>query len=232
MIEYRRIDGDEVEMRAADGDGMTLTGYAARFNSRSEDMGFRETIEPGAFAKTLKARNEVKALINHNSDYVIGSTRAGTLVLNEDDKGLADHISLPDTSFGRDLSVSVARRDISAQSFGFSVVRDEWSKDYSQRRLIEVRLHEVSIVAMPAYTATSANVRALARLAYRTQMDVDVLTEAVSALESGAELTEEQFTVLQESIDRSRAKTDEPAAPTTPLSLLQKQIDLMGKEII
>jgi len=227
-VEFRHIAD---ELRAApEGDGMTLNGYAARFNSRSEDMGFREWIEPGAFAKTLKSRNDVKALVNHESHMVIGSTRAGTLTLVEDENGLADTISLPDTSYGRDLSVSVARRDISSQSFGFSVVRDEWSKDYAERRLIEVRLHEVSVVTFPAYKATSATVRAIARLAHRTEQDPEALADAVVALESGAELSDAQASLLMESIDRSRAKSDEPPAPDMT-EVLQLKAALLDKAL-
>lgn len=229
-VEYRHLVD---EVRAADGDGMTLTGYAARFNSRSEDMGFREWIEPGAFTKTLRSRNDVKALVNHDTSMVIGSTRAGTLTLVEDEKGLVDTVALPETTYARDLSVVVARNDVNAQSFGFSVVRDEWSKDYAERRLLEVRLHEVSIVTFPAYKATSATVRAIARLAHRTGQDAEALADAVVALESGAELTDDQASLLLESIDRSRATKaeEQDPAPTIPASLHAKVLDLAAKAL-
>jgi HK97 family phage prohead protease len=227
-LEYRHISGDATELRATGEQGMTISGYAARFNSQSEDMGFREVIEPGAFTRSLKSRNEIKAFINHDTNLVIGSTRSGTLTLSEDDKGLADTVSLPDTSYARDLSVSAARGDTSGQSFGFSVVRDEWNKDYTQRRLLEVRLHEVSIVTgFPAYAATTVNVRALQRLAYRTGMtDIDALADAMSALESGAELNDDQAAVLMETIDRSRPAREE-AAPEPDLTALQALSELL-----
>lgn len=229
-MEMRVLTADLAELRAADEtEGMTLKGYAARFNSRSEDMGFREWIEPGAFTRTLRSRNDVKALLNHNSDIVLGSTRAGTLVLEEDERGLGDTIALPETTAGKDTSISVRRGDISGQSFGFSVVRDEWSKDYSERRLLEVRLHEVSVVAFPAYTATTVNVRALARLAHRTLLEAEALADAMQALESGAELSADQASLLMEAVDRSTAKPDEPEPATSvPLSILQKQLDLIA----
>lgn len=233
-MEIRELTADLAELRSAESDGMTLNGYAARFNSRSEDMGFRETIEPGAFGKSLKSRNDVKALLNHNSDIVLGSTRAGTLVLAEDDRGLADTIALPDTTAGRDTSVSVARGDISGQSFGFSVVRDEWNSAYTERRLLEVRLHEVSVVAFPAYRATSVNVRALARLAKRTEQDAETLADAFEALQAGGEISPDQAAVLLEAVDRSTSKPEpvEPAAPeSAPLSLLSKKLDLIKMQL-
>jgi uncharacterized protein len=231
-MEIRELAADLTELRSADeSDGMTLHGYAARFNSRSEDLGFREYIEPGAFSKSLRSRNDVKALLNHNSDVVLGSTRAGTLVLSEDERGLADTISLPDNTTGRDLAVSIKRGDISGQSFGFSVVRDEWSKDYSERRLLEVRLHEVSITAFPAYSATNVNVRALALLAKRTQLDAEALADAMTTLESGGILTDDQANVLLEAVDRSRpAREAEPEPePSVPLSVLKDKLSLFAK---
>jgi hypothetical protein len=88
-METRIVEVDEFEVRE-DTDGMHLEGYAALFDSRSENLGgFTETIRPGAFRASLKARNDIKLLWNHNSDIVLGSTRAGTMTLIEDDRGLA-----------------------------------------------------------------------------------------------------------------------------------------------
>lgn len=231
-LEYRHIGGDDSELRSA-GEGMTLSGYAAKFNSQSEDMGFRETIDPEAFDRSLKSRNEIKAFINHDTNMVIGSTRSGTLELTTDGTGLADVIHLPETSYARDLSISATRGDTSGQSFGFSVVRDEWSKDYSQRRLLEVRLHEVSIVTgFPAYAATTVNVRAVARLAYRAEQDAETLADAITALERGDELNDDQANVLLETVERIRPKAEEPPAPdAVPIEVLLQKLDLLDKAV-
>jgi HK97 family phage prohead protease len=210
-VEYRHIAADDCEMRADEGDDKVLRGYAARFESRSEDLGFREVIDPEAFTRTLKARNDVKALVNHDSTLVIGSTRAGTLDLSIDDRGLADVIHLPETTYANDLHTVVKRKDVDGQSFGFSVVRDEWNADYSQRRLLEVRLHEVSVVTFPAYRATTVSARALQRLAHRTALDADALADALDALSLGSEISDDQAAVLLEAVDRSRpAREPEP----------------------
>jgi HK97 family phage prohead protease len=230
-LEYRRISGDASELRAA-GEGNTLSGYAAKFNSQSEDMGFREVIDPEAFDRTLKARNEVKAYVNHDSSMVIGSTRSGTLELSTDGTGLADVIHLPQTTYAADLREVVSRGDVSGQSFGFTVVRDEWSKDYSQRRLLEVRLHEVSVVSSPAYSQTTVIARSLMRLAHRTGMvDVDALADAFNALQAGAELNDDQTNVLLETIDRSRPKAAPEPDPTIPVDVLLAKLSLLEKDI-
>lgn len=85
--QQRNFDAD-FEIRQQ-GEGMTFVGYAARFNSPSEDLGgFVETIEPGAFRSSLKSRNDVKLLVNHDTGRVLASSRAKTLRLMEDEKGL------------------------------------------------------------------------------------------------------------------------------------------------
>jgi hypothetical protein len=82
-----RILTTEFEVRE-EADGMHLTGYAARFNEPSEPLPFIERIAPGAFKRSLRSRNDVKLLWNHDTSTVLGSSRAGTLTLTEDDKGL------------------------------------------------------------------------------------------------------------------------------------------------
>ena len=235
-IEFRGWNPDEAEVRAI-GDGMTFTGYAARFNSQSEYLGFYETIAPGAFTRTLKSRNEVKAFLNHNTDVVLGSTRAGTLKLTQDDKGLLAEIQLPDTTAGRDLSVSVARGDVSGMSFGFNVPKggDTWSEDGQHRTLNQIALMEVSPVSgFPAYRQTSASVRSLTILARRCQEDADLLEVAVDALLMGEQIGADAATLLRTVIDKMTEKPEEPTAEIEvkiddiPLALLQKQLDLMG----
>lgn len=227
-IEFRAFAPDDVEMRA-EGDGMSFSGRAIVYNSPSLPLPFTERILPGAATRSLKARNEIKALIGHDPNLVIGSTRAGTLRLSEDDRGVMADIDLPETSYGRDLSVSIARRDITSMSFGFTVVKDKWNDDYTERTISELRVHEVSVVAMPAYPSTTALVRAVPRLAHRTGLEADALAEAFDALSAG-ELNEDQYELLTTAIDRSRPSRPEPeAAPEPDLSALQALSDLLKK---
>lgn len=225
-IEYRTWMPDDAEVRS-EGDGMSFTGYAIRYNVDSEPLPFIETIDPGATTRSLKSRNEIKAFKNHNTDLVLGSTRPGTLRLSEDERGVFSHIDLPDTTYGRDTSVSVKRGDISGMSFGFSVPKggDSWNDDCSRRTIHELRLHEVSIVTgFPAYTQTTAAVRALPLLAKRTGVDVDALQDAFTALEAG-DLNDEQFDLLSDAIDRSHAKPEpEPKPDLTGLLALKSSL--------
>jgi HK97 family phage prohead protease len=154
----------EKELRAEQNDSgeRVLTGYAAVFDQLSVDLGgFREKIQRGAFLGSLN--DDVRALWSHNSDLVLGRTRAGTLKLEEDAVGLKFRLALPDTSAGRDAFVSVSRGDVSGVSFGFDTVRDLWDKaeDMTIRTLLEVRLWEISPTPFPAYPQTDVAVRSL-----------------------------------------------------------------------
>lgn len=236
-VEFRTFDAGIIEVRAAEsGDGMTFGGYAARYNSPSLPLPFTEVIAPGAFDRTLKSKNDIRAYINHDERLILGSTRAKTLRLESRDDGLYSEIDLPDTSYARDLSVSIARGDTRTMSFGFSTVKDEWH-DANNRTLKEVRLHEVSAVTgVAAYPSTSASVRNLTLIAKRTATDIDELTNAIAALEAGTELTDDQADVLLSVVDRSRPQVEAvvdatPESTATPLSLLMKQLDLIAKNL-
>ena len=155
------------ELRADDVGGKPkLRGYAAVFNRWSEDLGwFRERIAPGAFANVLG--DDVRALFNHDSNYVLGRTKAGTLRLSEDERGLLVEIDAPTDGPLVGLVVNPIRRgDINQMSFAFSMDggAEEWdySKDVPERTLKRVgRLYDVSPVTYPAYADTSIAARSL-----------------------------------------------------------------------
>ena len=232
----RRTFFAPIEMRA-EGDGMTFTGYAALFNSPSEPLPFTEVIKPGAFKRSLASRNEVKLLWNHDSGTVLGSLRAGTMQLAEDAKGLKVIAKLPDTQAGRDAAVLLKRGDVSAMSFGFRVPEggDSWSADGSERSLNSVRLHEVSIVAFPAYPATDgqAGVRSktaledkILKLAELRGVSAEELTDALLALESGEQLSERQGELLTETLGKV-LQDDSVNSVDDVLALKKKQLDLL-----
>jgi len=123
--------------------------------------GYREKIRAGAFAETL-GKDDIRALFNHDPNYVLGRNRAGTLTLSEDEKGLRIESTPPDTQWARDLIVSIKRRDIDQMSFAFVTLKDEWDEEDPQnvvRTLVKVRLYDVSPVTFPAYPATDVAVK-------------------------------------------------------------------------
>lgn len=159
----RRIYTATITVRAADNEPARIVGYAAVFNSLSEDLGgFVERIEPGAFKAAVEV-DDVRALINHDPNLILGRTAAGTLALSEDERGLRYEIDPPATQYARDLLVSLERGDVDQSSFGFRVEEESWdvSGQTPVRIIRKVRLFDVSPVTFPAYPATTVSLRAV-----------------------------------------------------------------------
>ena len=171
---------DNMERRAfaecraeASDNGRRIRGYAIRFNSLSEDLGgFKEYIAPEAVDRTLSEGLDVRALVDHDSGKVLGRTRAGTLSLRKDSKGLRIEIEPdPEISYASDIMRSVARGDVSGMSFGFRALGDEWNYESKMpiRTITDMRISEVSIVTFPAYQATDVSVAQRSLNAYREE---------------------------------------------------------------
>jgi HK97 family phage prohead protease len=217
-----RISDVDFEIRA-DGDKLTFSGYAAVFNSDSQPLPFIERIAPGAFKRTLQSRNDVKLLWNHDSGEVLGSTRAGTMRLYEDAKGLRVEADLAPTTRGKDLSILMQRGDVNKMSFGFTVQSDSWSPDGTMRTLESVRLAEVSIVTFPAYESSVAQVRSTDAL------DVEKLTDALLALETNESLTVDQADLLQNVIKQMTKgdNVEEPVVDNVEKIESEPQVNLL-----
>jgi len=233
-----RTNQTSFEIRELEGsDGMTFEGYASVFNSESEDLGgFREVVAPGAFKRSLRSRNDIKLLWNHDTGAVLGSTRAGTVTLVEDERGLKVRAQLPNTTLGRDTAELIRRGDVDSMSFGFSVIKDTWDETGTNRTLNAVRLHECSVVAFPAYsgTAGTTTMRGLDKVAKRANVDADELADALLKLEEGAELSADEANMLSRVVDQLKPTTEEVAEPAEDndmdmLLLKKKKLELMEK---
>lgn len=166
LIERRSFAIDALRIERRDDGCAMIRGHAAVFNALSEDLGgFREKIAPGAFSRAI-GEDDVRALINHDPNLVLGRNRAGTLTLAEDARGLAISLAPPDTQYARDLMTCMERGDINQMSFGFEV--HDGGQDWEQksdgpivRTLTSVRLYDVSAVTFPAYPQTDVGLRSL-----------------------------------------------------------------------
>lgn len=231
-----RVQATDFEVRET-ADGMVFEGYASVFNSRSENLGgFTEFVAPGAFTRSLKSRNDVKLLWNHDAGQVLGSTRAKSMTLTEDARGLKVTATLPNTSLGRDVAELIRTKIIDSMSFGFNVIKDSWNSEGTERTLQSVRLFEVSIVAFPAYagTAGSTSVRSIEKLAKRAEVDMAELEAALIKLESGEDLDEASRDLLNGVINKvsPAAKFEpEPAESIVGdlglLALKKKKLELL-----
>jgi HK97 family phage prohead protease len=152
------------ELRMMEGQPNRLIGVIP-YGKLSADLGgFRERITPTAFRSTLAAGKDVRALVDHASDKLLGRTSNGTLVARDTPAGLEIELSLPDTSYARDVRELVQRRDVRGLSFGFRVLSKAGHRVIKEggetiRELLDVDLREVSVVGNPAYGDTSVALR-------------------------------------------------------------------------
>jgi hypothetical protein len=154
-MEKRYFNTDTRTEKRDDG-STTITGHAAVFNQMSSDLGgFREVIAPGAFTDALnKETLDCRCLINHDPNLLLARSSSGTLQLKETEKGLSYSFSVPDTTYGRDILISMARGDVSQSSFAFTIEDDSWetTEDGEVRTINKIRdLWDTSIVTYPAY---------------------------------------------------------------------------------
>lgn len=145
-----------------------ISGYAARYFDGTPDTETQleaakwERIAPGAFARALERGDDVRALLNHNPDMLLGRTSAGTLRLWEDAKGLRYELTPPRTQLGRQITESIRRGDLNGASFGFKVERQSLTTEFRSgrnvtiRTLQSVKLGDISLATYPAYRASSA----------------------------------------------------------------------------
>lgn len=155
-----------------EGEAKTLEGYAAVFGVETVigDF-FRELIEPGAFKSAIKDA-DVRGLFNHDPNFVLGRTAAGTMKLVEDKEGLRYVITPPDTTVGRDTMALVERGDITGSSFGFVVAPDGDTWERGKDGMLPLRtitkvewLRDVGPVTFPAYEETTVQARDAAKAA-------------------------------------------------------------------
>lgn len=145
------------------GQELYIEGYFAVFNSPYHIFdGAEEVILPGAFSGI--AGQDVRALINHDSGLVLGRTKAGTLTLREDERGLFGSIRVNRADAdAMNLYARVSRGDVDQCSFGFDIgsERSEVMPDGTVRWSIErvEPLYEVSVCTFPAYEDTSCAAR-------------------------------------------------------------------------
>jgi HK97 family phage prohead protease len=202
-IEFRRTTA---ELRAVDEDGFTFEGMAAVYDSPSAEGTNPEIVKKGAFARSLAAAGrgewDVKAYADHNPERLLGTTKTGTLELEDREDGLLARIRLnPNVSFHRDLAEIVRTMGKSlGLSFGFYSTNANKVNEEGVRELRDVKLVEVSALTglSPYYPSTISTV-SVRSLASEAGLEIEPLRAAVNALLSG-DVSEDQARLLAEAI--------------------------------
>lgn len=177
----RRFTRGLVEVRASGDSSRTIGGYAAKYNTLSRNLGgFVERIDPGFFAKSEgDGWPRVMARYNHDSNMLLGTTRAGTLRLQTDGTGLDYSVDVP--AARQDVYELVQRGDVSESSFAFYTFEDDWSMTddgFPVRTLLSGQLVDVAPVNDPAYLDTSTGLRSLAEKTGAELAEVRAAAEA------------------------------------------------------
>lgn len=152
-----------VELRTEIRRGNILGGHASVFNQVADLGSHLEEIDTRAFKRTLDdPETDVRALFNHNPDYLLGRQSSGTLKLGTDSEGLEFEVELPDTEWGRSVKILADRRDLNGASFGFIPDEAEWGEVRGRRLMRHTsvgRLIDVSPVTFPAYGGAAVAMR-------------------------------------------------------------------------
>ena len=157
-----RCVAQQFQSRSAN-DDLFIEGYFSVFNSEYPLWeGASEIVKPGAFTNSVSG--DVRALINHDSSLVLGRTKAGTLTLRQDERGLWGSIRINrDDVDAMNLYARVQRGDVDQCSFGFDIKRETFVDLGGGKCRWEIEevdpLYEVSVCTFPAYTETSVSAR-------------------------------------------------------------------------
>lgn len=151
-----------------------IEGYASVFYDAKDEEGttywiwsdVQERIGPTCFDRAMKDKHDVRALVNHDWDNIVGRTAAGSLELAVDNVGLKYSFEHdPQLQASQNLLRCLEKGLYDGSSFGFVATRVSWTEMKTDQGWIYIRtiedcdLIEVSVVGLPAYTGTSAGVR-------------------------------------------------------------------------
>jgi len=197
MKQERRTITGSVHARAV-GDGMPkeIGGIAAVVNSVTDLGYFEEVITPGAFDYALSREYDIQCMFNHESELILGRTKANTCNVFVNADGNLEYTWIPDYENPTHMSVvrSIMRGDITQSSFAFTIKEQSWSDStkygtMGKRTITQIdELFDVSPVTYPAYADTEADARSIVKMrdeeleikaAEQSNIDVDILKIAM-----------------------------------------------------
>lgn len=246
--ERRFVKPQEVRVESGEAGSKLIGKYGIVYDEWSEDLGgFIERVLPGAADESI-ANDDIRSLVNHDPNLILGRNKAGTLRLDSDERGIAYEVDLPDTSYAKDLVESVRRGDITGNSFGFYVIEDRWGRidGKDARDLVKIQVFDIGPVTFPAYPQTSVGIRSawlkamtsgriLDSVLEKAGIDIDRLAEAMRRDE---DMTDEDKAIIAQAIELlSKYLPEVEQEPTevaeeeaqADLDILRKRLELVGK---
>ena len=198
-------------------DSVEIEGYVNAVERLSKPLwsrigNFIERICAGAFKKALRRNKDVKILLNHNWNRVLGSTAEGNLELEEDSIGLHARATITDPEVIEKARAGKLR----GWSFGFRdrEVENGIEDGMLLRKVRDLDLSEVSILddtRSPAYAGTLIMARSVdgkEEMYFRGEENTDdeIKTETEGEEKEGNTQTEES----QEKTDPVEKSVENP----------------------
>lgn len=156
-----RCGMSEFQTRTDDTGDLYISGYFAVFHSEYELWsGATESIAETAFDDALS--DDIRCLIDHETRLVLGRTKAKTLTLKTDSRGLWGEVRINrNDQDAMNLYERVKRGDVDQCSFGFEILEEVFEDRGNSVHwtITKVKLYEVSVVTFPAYTETEVTAR-------------------------------------------------------------------------
>jgi hypothetical protein len=241
QMEKRIFNLSEIKIeKRGESDTPIITGHAAVFNTLTDIWWYREQVAPGAFKKTLKT-SDTRALFNHDSNFILGRNKSGTLKMEEDEKGLAVEISPPDTQLVRDMILTpMERGDLNQMSFAFMVTDEVWEEKKDEMPIRTIKevdpLFDVSVVTFPAYPTSDAKVRDIFS---QSGIDYDSLSDMMYRAKQGLPMQRKDLDLINASIEALKGYIPAPPDGTKSgkgeekgagrLTILRKRLELIEK---
>ena len=199
-----------------------FTGYASVFNKpygvRAHKGVYDETIQHGAFKKTLKEQDDVRFLVNHDG-IPLARTSSGTLELEEDQYGLFVRAELdPTNPTVAEVASAMKRGDLNEMSFAFAAIKDNFDNNGENREVNEARLFDVSVVTYPANPWAGAKLRGV---------DIENLHKELVEARNGDQATEVLESFISEVTTQVDTETDKKRS-NPKVELLKMQLERDG----
>jgi HK97 family phage prohead protease len=242
-IQFHKADPVEMEFafRALSDGSSTFEGYAAVFNKPSKVIrdqfarsarGYRETILPGAFQRSIGTGKRITFVVDHDERQMVSSAPSGALRLSEDSKGLHLESPWPRTAY----TDSVRALHDSGERLGMSILfgttprheQQAWSPDGALRTVSEAVLKHTTVLATmePAYDGTVATFRALADM---TEADVEDIDALMEALREGRRLDEAEYNLAVRMLDTVKPEQAPEPTPEPSVEVPERVAAMLAK---
>ncbi len=145
--EYKSFSFEVKQIEQDDSDNFIIEGFASIFGNLDFD---EEIIEQGAFTETLRKTPQVPLLVMHNMHSILPIGR--TIHLEEQSKGLFFRAILPkkDTFVKDRVMPQIEVGSLKELSIGFFVKKSSFDTETQIRKIQEIMLFEISVVAKAA----------------------------------------------------------------------------------